>query len=179
MNPKTNTQSRSAGLEEKRSRTRKAKPQERMAGKVGGRKPKLCSVDGCNRELRARGYCYAHYDRVRKFGDAMIHLPITRSRFGERNSKWRGGIVDDGHGRTLIYSPGHPHPSYCGTHVYRYRLVMEKHLGRFLSPNEIVHHKNGDHSDDRLENLEVMSQSEHCLLHFYPHIHEEKYNKHQ
>lgn len=38
-------------------------------------------------------------------------------------------------------------------------------LGRLLEPDEIVHHKNEDPSDNRPENLEVMTQAEHIRLH--------------
>jgi len=83
---------------------------------------------------------------------------------GSKNSNWKGGVVYD-RGRKLIYCPDHPYPNKFSTHVYNYRLIMEKYLGRYLKPNEIVHHKNGDVTDDRIENLEVMTQGEHAREH--------------
>lgn len=104
--------------------------------------------------------------RHHKRGDVFTHLPITKSHPGSQNNNWKGGEISDGHGRVLIYAPGHPYASYCGTHIYRYRLVVERHLGRYLLPSEIVHHINGIKDDDRLENLQVMTQSQHASLHF-------------
>lgn len=49
--------------------------------------------------------------------------------------------------------------------VYFYRAVMEAHLGRELEPTEQVHHLNGDSSDDRIENLELIDPSAHGALH--------------
>jgi len=52
-----------------------------------------------------------------------------------------------------------------GKKVYEHRIVMEVFLKRKLKTKEIVHHKNGDTTDNRIENLEIMSQSDHIKEH--------------
>lgn len=48
--------------------------------------------------------------------------------------------------------------------VRQYRWIMENALGRKLKRNEHVHHINGIKSDNRLENLQVMTATDHCRM---------------
>lgn len=59
---------------------------------------------------------------------------------------------------------GHPRADVNG-YVIEQRLIMEKHLGRFLNDKEIVHHINHDKYDNRVSNLVVMTESEHAKIH--------------
>ena len=86
----------------------------------------------------------------------------TRHLEGEGNHNWNGGKTKQ-HGYVLVRKIDHPYANSLG-YVREHRLVMEKQLGRFLEPNEIVHHINHNRSDNRPKNLQLFSKSEHDRL---------------
>lgn len=60
--------------------------------------------------------------------------------------------------------PSHPDAIKFG-YVLEHRIIMENHLCRSLNSDEVVHHINGNKKDNRIENLEVMTNSEHVKMH--------------
>ncbi len=50
-------------------------------------------------------------------------------------------------------------------YVLEHRVIVENNIGRLLLSNEVVHHINGKYKDNRIENLQVMTNSEHTKLH--------------
>lgn len=83
---------------------------------------------------------------------------------GEDNPMWTGGKKVGKGGYMLIWKPDHPFANTQG-YVSEHRLVVEQHIGRLLSPTEVVHHINKDKMDNRIENLQLMeSNSAHAKL---------------
>lgn len=88
----------------------------------------------------------------------------TGPRRGELHPGWKGGRHLDKSGYVLVYQPDHPYARRMGyknsrKYVLEHRLVVEQHLGRTLTRQEVVHHKNGDRTDNRLENLELFDSN--------------------
>lgn len=87
-------------------------------------------------------------------------------RIFRKNKPRVNGIMKHGQGYIFVYSPDHP-MIINKPYIARSHLVMEKMLGRYLTFNEIVHHKNGIRNDDRPENLQLCANhSEHAKLHY-------------
>ncbi len=82
---------------------------------------------------------------------------------GNYHHKWKNGRrITNGY--VMIIIRDHPFAT-CRGYVLEHRLVMEKFLGRYLDPKEVVHHKNSIRHDNRIENLILFSNNSEHLRH--------------
>lgn len=82
---------------------------------------------------------------------------------GAESGNWRGGRSVDADGYVWIHVPDHP-MAHGGKYL-EHRVVMERKIGRLLTTDEHVHHKNERRDDNRLSNLEILSSRDHAIEH--------------
>jgi hypothetical protein len=83
---------------------------------------------------------------------------------GENNPRWAGGKLKT-QGYIRIWKSDHPFAD-AKNYIMEHRLVMEQFLGRYLAPEEVVHHINGIKNDNRIENLMLFANNaEHQKFH--------------
>lgn len=90
---------------------------------------------------------------------------------GINNASFKGDTKISRYGYVLKYAPEHKRANHAG-YVWEHLLVMENHIGRslkyygFKNPkNEICHHIDMDKKNNNIENLQLMTDSEHVKLH--------------
>lgn len=104
-----------------------------------------CSVHNCTNKHKGHGYCRNHLRKFYRYGDPLGKPPKPK------------GFIAHGY---RLFSNGR------NKTIKEHRFIMEQHLGRKLLPfpQETVHHINGNKLDNRIENLVVISQSEHSII---------------
>ena len=84
---------------------------------------------------------------------------VNKLKKGDIAPAWKGGRYVSPDGYVMVYLPEESFfvsMRVQGLYVREHRLVMAQYLNRCLLPWEIVHHKNGIKTDNRLENLELI-----------------------
>jgi hypothetical protein len=83
---------------------------------------------------------------------------------GRKPANYKGSMKHSA-GYLFIHNPQHPFANRYG-YVLEHRLVVEKQIGRLLEPDEVVHHKNHNKSDNRITNLLLFkNQGTHMAYH--------------
>ena len=86
-------------------------------------------------------------------------------RVGPRANAWKGGRRVGPYGYVYVWvGLDHPLANSRG-YATEHRLVMSASLSRPLTRSEIVHHLNGDKTDNRLDNLELSDRRSHPTKH--------------
>ena len=109
------------------------------------------------------GCCRSQIGRVCKKNGIKVPRHIPKA--GGQHPCWKGGrfVTEDGY--VMRYAPSHP---FCGRRdaVLEHRLAMEEKIGRYLTREEVVHHKDENPSNNQIENLTLSpNHKEHIREH--------------
>jgi hypothetical protein len=130
-------------------------------------KTTICCSKQCSSKLKETTY----------LGENNHQYGLT----GNKNASFKGNEIISNYGYILEYCPGHPKPcdtaNQC-TRVRQHRLVIERNYEKFdpcyfeeidgwvvLKDEYDIHHINEIKTDNRLENLQILTRDEHTALH--------------
>lgn len=121
-------------------------------------------------EMKGLDELAAHY----RMNEANLRATLDHHKIPRRHKRgprspqhhgsWKGGRHVDADGYVYLRRKDHPFANHLG-YVREHRLVVEADIGRFLEPEEVVHHKNGQTGDNRLENLQLFPKNSEHLKH--------------
>lgn len=100
---------------------------------------------------------------LRKDNEAFFDIR-SKACSGVNSGNFKGYRRKTTRGYIACYVPNHPNATINGT-VMEHRLVVEQKLGCILPKEFDVHHINGIKTDNRIENLAIMTHGAHTALH--------------
>ena len=120
---------------------------------------------GCGKKTKIARYT----DRGRGYikGKPLKFLQghsVANAKRGREHFNYKGGRYTFTNGYIMVHSPNSPMAN-CDGYVLEHRLVMAEHIGRPLTRDEHIHHLNGNVQDNRVDNLEIVSRSQHRIMH--------------
>ncbi len=137
----------------------------------------LCGVCGKQFVSYIDGAKYCSQKCYHEAREGMKRPDVTRRLMGAGNPRWNGGKRICNNGYVAIRTKGHPYSTKDG-YVMEHRLVVEKSVGRYLNPEEKIHHKDGDVRNNSVENLELFSgHSQHMKKHHMQILGQKRRNK--
>jgi len=92
-----------------------------------------------------------------------IHYVYGHHQLRENHHNWKGGRYLSADGYWYVLCRGHPNATKAG-YIREHRLVMEKHLGRYLADDEEVHHIDGNTQNNVISNLHPYKKGDHSRL---------------
>lgn len=125
----------------------------RAVSNVGSSKHQFCNR-GCSDKYK-----------VGRTSSKATRKKMSDAKKGKKPGNWKGGWRITNKGYKVVLKPRHPNANGHG-YVAEHRLAMEKHLDRYLEPEEVVHHINEIRADNRIENLMLFeSPGQHAKHH--------------
>lgn len=99
--------------------------------------------------------------------NSLNSIRESRKKYRRENHPcWKGGKRKTHSGYIEVLIPNH-HRARGNGYVFEHIIIAEEKIGRKLREDEVVHHINEIKTDNRKENLQVISKSRHSTHHGY------------